>query len=151
MGIKRKKSGADSRPQRRSQTSQELLGSGWVSQEEQSLGTHPGAVKTRGSGSGWRPDQKGDSVGSVFRAECKTTGKASMNLQRHWLEKIKSEAMATGHQPMLMFGFDGTPREDWIAFPAVVAKNLTVMLDAVRAGDVELAAECARRVKWESE
>ena len=118
----------------------------WREQEATGARAHGGAV-TRGSGCGWRPDRKLDSVGNRWRMSNKTTagGKKdakSIRVEREWFEEAKRAAWAEQHQPAVMFGFDPDyrdVREDWIAVPAAVFKRINEIMDAVAAGDIEAA------------
>lgn len=104
--------------------------------------------RTRGSGCSTRPAHKGDVMGAYRRAECKTTSKLSLPIERAWLEKIRSEALMTGEAPMLVFGFDaGTvhdTREDWAAFPLTHAKNMSRTIAELLKGNIDEAREFAR-------
>lgn len=118
---------------------------GFEVQEERSAEAH-GGVRTRGSGSSCRTSQKGDSVSDYFRASDKTTEKAgakSIRLERSWLREIETQAQATGHRPMLTFGFSADKanptRDDWIGFPYIVAKHLMQASIKLAEGDVEEA------------
>jgi hypothetical protein len=117
-------------------------------QEEATADALDGTL-TRGSGSSTRPQHKGDVLSEYVRAECKTTGKLSLPIERAWLEKIRSEALMTGDAPMLVFGFDASdrkPREDWAAFPLTHAKNMSRALAALLAGDFNEARRHAKLI-----
>lgn len=123
---------------------------GFELQEERAARAHPGGERTRGSGCSQRPGRKGDSVGDLFRQESKQRekpGAKSMRVQRDHLEKITAEARATGHRPMLVFGFDGEVPLDWGAFPLNVCEYMTKAVAALLAGDEQEAREWAEMVK----
>jgi hypothetical protein len=61
-----------------------------------------GAKLTPASGAA---QSKGDMIKAEFLIEHKATIKASLSLQRDWLEKIEREAYLTGKQPALMVSF----------------------------------------------
>ena len=114
----------------------------WEEQEAIGAQTH-GARLTKGSGNSWKPDEKLDSVGDIWRMSSKTTAggrKAakSIRFERGWLEEARRAAQATGHQPAVMFGFDPDAqdqREDWVAVPAAAFKVINHILAAVRSGE----------------
>jgi len=67
---------------------------------------------------------KSDATLAEFRVENKATIKDSINLERHWLEKISHEAQSNAQVPMLTISFvngDGSPKmhtnADWVAIP----------------------------------
>jgi len=114
---------------------------GFEIQEARSADAHGGA-RTRGSGCSQRPSQKGDSVSTYFRASDKTTekdGAKSIRIERDWLQEIDRQASATGHRPMLTFGFSADSahpeREDWVAFPILVAKHLMMAVVKLQQGE----------------
>ena len=118
---------------------------GFEIQEARAAEAHGGEL-TRGSGCSRRPSQKGDSVSVYFRGSSKTTekrGAKSIRIERDWLREIDAQATATGHRPMLNFGFspdDAHPeREDWIGYPLVVAKHLMMASIKLMQGDDEEA------------
>jgi len=119
---------------------------GFEIQEERAAAAHPGGKMTRGSGCSQRPGRKGDSVGSYFRQSAKTTekpGAKSIRIQRSWLDEIRRQAKATGHEPMLVFGFAADDQhretEDWAAFPLELVEDMTKALAAVLEGDISKA------------
>jgi len=124
---------------------------GFEIQERRGARAHPGGKLTRGSGCSQRPGRKSDSVGDLFRQECKTTEKAgarSIRIERKWLGKIEAEATATGLKPMLVFGFSADPpehqsRDDWAAFPLPVAHMMTEAMAALLDGEPEKARTLA--------
>lgn len=113
-------------------------------QEERSTKIQPGGKLVKGSGCSPHTSRKSDSVGDLFRVESKTTERAgakSIRIERDWLKKIEAEAHATGLFPALMFGFEADPpehigRDDWVAFPASVTKNMVHACAAILAGDM---------------
>lgn len=122
---------------------------GFEVQEQRAAEAHGGQL-TRGSGCSRRPSQKGDSVSEFFRASSKTTEKAgakSIRIERSWLTEIDAQARATGHRAMLNFGFSADAanpeREDWIAFPLLVAKDMMQAVIALQRGDFDAAREHA--------
>jgi hypothetical protein len=119
----------------------------WEEQEEIGAEAH-GARRTRGSGGTWKPDEKLDSVGDIFRMSNKTTGHAkSIRFEREWLEEAKRAAGATNHQPAVMFGFDPDAqdrREDWVAVPAAAFHYMAAIALLLEDGDVKEAREMVR-------
>ena len=114
----------------------------WEEQEEIGARAH-NARRTVGSGSTWKPDQKLDSVGDIWRMSNKSTAggrKAakSIRFERGWLEEAKRAARSTNHQPVVMFGFDPDEhdqREDWVAMPAAQFEIINRLLKAVAEGE----------------
>lgn len=124
---------------------------GFELQEARAATAHPGGRQTRGSGCSQRPGRKGDSVGTYFRESSKTTerdGAKSIRIERAWLTEIEEQARATGHRPMLVFGFsadsENRTRLDWAGFPLSVAEDMTKACAALLDGDVAGAQELAR-------
>ena len=67
--------------------------------------------------SGALPMHKGDILAGNFLVEAKTSGKKSIRVSQHWLEKISSEAMQTNKTPVLALGFPNMPipyEQDWV-------------------------------------
>jgi len=64
------------------------------------------------------------------RVECKSTTAASLSVKKDWLDKILSEAVASGELPVFMMSFvDATggardANSDWVAFPKHVLIEL---------------------------
>ncbi len=72
-------------------------------QEEEWATRLQGGVRVPGSGAGWR---KGDVEGSVWRLECKTTGKNSFTVTREMIQKIEEAALAHSQVPALVIEFN---------------------------------------------
>ena len=72
-------------------------------QEEEWATRLQGGVRVPGSGAGSR---KGDVEGSVWRLECKTTGKNSFTVTREMIQKIEEAALAHGGSPALIIEFN---------------------------------------------
>jgi hypothetical protein len=112
---------------------------GFKVQEERGAEAHPDGEQTRGSGCSTRPDRKGDSVGSLFRQSCKTTEKGSIRVEREWWDEVAQQARATGHQAMLVVGFDAGPRQgrcDLACFDLQVAEYMTKAMASLLGGNV---------------
>ena len=69
-------------------------------------------------GSGNTPFRKGDvqnikkSIGDrLWIVECKTTSKLSIRIEKKWLDKVLSEVMGLGRDPVLEFQFEATASE----------------------------------------
>jgi hypothetical protein len=111
---------------------------GFQVQEERGAMAHPDGEQTRGSGCSQRPSRKGDSVGTLFRQSCKTTEKDSIRLERAWWDEVAQQALATGHTPMLVVGFDAGPRQgrcDLAAFDLRVAEYMTKAVASLLNGE----------------
>jgi hypothetical protein len=112
---------------------------GFEVQEKLAADAHPEGEQTRGSGCSTRPSRKGDSVGSIFRQSCKTTEKGSIRLERAWWDEISQQALATGHTPMLVVGFDAGARQgrcDLACFDLQVAGHMTRAMAALIDGNM---------------
>lgn len=119
---------------------------GWDEQEEETAKAVPGGSRTRGSGCSQRSSRKSDVTSPLWRVEDKTTTGRALRVERDDLEKIRSEALREGQNPVLTFGFDrdgGLPRDDWMAFPLPVAGLLMGVADAVLQGDMSEACALA--------
>jgi len=116
---------------------------GWQRQEETAAQV-TGGTATPGSGCGRR---KGDLHTRLQLVECKTTEKNSISIKRDWCRKLRSEATAAGMSPLLLFGFDGPPREDWVAVPAESWRIIRQVLDAVDSGDIDEALAHLETIK----
>lgn len=108
----------------------------------------PGGCLQPGSGNGEGATRKGDSTGDLFLISAKTTEAKSIRVERAWLEGIARQARNARKAPALMFGFDseGAGREDWVAFPAPLAKTLIEMAEAAARGDAEAARALAELI-----
>lgn len=96
--------------------------SGHGSLSEQRLARETGARLTPASGA--LLGAKSDAVDGSVRLEYKSTTKATMALERAWLEKITSEALRKGQTPALVLSFvrpDGKPvtatNAEWVCIP----------------------------------
>lgn len=77
---------------------------------------------------------KGDGTmekkGRKYRGENKATVHNSLSIELGWLNKIYTEALASGAEPFLAFQFvtpegKARPSGDWVAIPKTLFKELT--------------------------
>ncbi len=77
--------------------------------------------------SGAMASAKGDMITDRFLIEAKSTVNSSLGVKLDWLLKIGEEARRAGKAPALAINFttgDGRSREQWVAVPMYVWKEL---------------------------
>ena len=96
-----------------------------VLRHEKEAASLVGGVRHRGSGaSAYR---KSDASSDDYQVECKQTKKKSIGLKLEWLQKITSEALSRGREPMLHIRFLETSSDcpgDWVCVPADLWRRL---------------------------
>jgi hypothetical protein len=119
--------------------------SDWREQERRAAEALPGGKAQPGSGNGWRKSRKGDGTSALFLESAKTTGAASLSLERAWLEEVTEHALPE-KIPVLVVGFDpdaSGAREDWAAFRLSDSRIMMRIVAALRGGDLGAARELA--------
>lgn len=78
------------------------------------------------SASDYKTTDRGDIQTPLLHVEHKRTDRASMSLQREWLEKVTAGARRTDRAPALVVTFDQPhqPPQDWLMLPLEVARRL---------------------------
>lgn len=70
---------------------------------EKSIGKRMGAKTTPNSGAPWH--SKGDLKNDTQLIEVKSTDKNQMTVHKEWLEKIRTEAIKIGREPIIVIDF----------------------------------------------
>lgn len=139
MGVNRRYLSDKAPPARRE--------SDWRGQEARLVKVQPGGKLQPGSGAPPGASNKGDAMGPFLLISGKTTEKASLSIKRDWLEEIAAQAGNVHRLPALGFGFDGPPRNDWIAFPIDHAQTMMEVVAALNVGDTDKATRLAELLK----
>lgn len=84
----------------------------------------PGSGNKGIKGDVWKPTTSPYFQGRMY--EAKTTEKASMKVERGWLEKLERESLAATKEPVFVFGFysDALRQKDWGCVPLARLEEL---------------------------